>query len=198
MILRSLLILLLSGGQLLAQDFPALFAVAGVGSDDVLNVRENPDPNAPVIGALPFDALGVEVISVTDGWAMVNLGERTGYAALAYLTRDESPAWFTLQQPLSCFGTEPFWSMQLDPTKAEISRRTPEDTAPRIDQLDEVWPGQPWSPSAAVALPDGLAVLHPALCSDGMSDRSFGITLDIFLRDADQRRLSGCCTLAPR
>jgi len=198
MMARSLLLLLLSAGPLVAQEFPALFSVAGVGSDDVLNVRENRDPTAPVIGALAFDALGIEVISVTDGWAMVNTGERTGYAALAHLNRDDSAAWFTLQQPISCFGTEPFWSLKLDPAKAEISRQTPEDIAPRIDRIAEVWPGQPWSPAAAVALPDGLAVLHPAFCSDGMSDLGYGITLDIFLRGPDQRRLSGCCTLALR
>ena len=64
-----------------------------------------------------------------------------------------------------------------------------------IRPIETKWPGQPWAPAAAVALPDGLAVLAPAECSDGMSERSYGIAVDIFLQMEGTTRLSGCCRL---
>ncbi|MDM7931612.1 SH3 domain-containing protein [Tabrizicola sp.] len=202
MIRTSLLLFLLFAGvlpsPLAAQDFPALFSVSGVAPDDSLNIRAAPDPAAPIIGTLPFDASGVEVVSVTDGWAKINSGEGTGHVALSYLMRDDGAAWFTLQQPLFCFGTEPFWSLELDAANGLITRKSPEVPAPLIDRIGDTWPGKPWSPAAAIALPDGLAVLRPADCSDGMSDMTYGIALDVFLNGPDGRRLSGCCTLALR
>jgi len=188
------LLLWMGTGLALAQDYPALHAVTGVAADDVLNVRERPDAASPILGSLPPDATGIEVISVSDGWALVNLEDGTGYASLAFLARDAGPEWNTLERPLTCLGTEPFWSLAIDPDKASMSFSTPE--VPALDlPVTVTWPGAPWARSAALALPDGIAVLSPADCSDGMSDRSYGIAADLFLNGPDRLRLSGCCQL---
>jgi uncharacterized membrane protein len=195
MIRLLLLVLWLGPLAARAEVYPALHAVTGVAADDVLNIRAKPSADAPVIGTLAPDATGVEVVAVRDGWAVVNTGEGTGFAALRFLMRSDAPDWPTLETPLTCLGTEPFWSLEIDPGQVETRFQTPEDEAPRHAPISTRWPGLPWSPAAAVALPDGIAVLTPAECSDGMSDQSYGIAADLFLTGPDRSRLSGCCRL---
>ncbi|TAG19100.1 MAG: peptide-binding protein [Rhodobacterales bacterium] len=192
------LLLALGPGSLRAETYPALHAVVGVAADDVLNIRAAPDAGADIVGTLAPNLMGVEVIAVSDGWAQVNSGEGMGYAAMRYLEREEGPEWFALARPLACFGTEPFWSLTLDPDARTAAFTTPEMTEPRTDPMGQTWTGEVWAPTAAVDLPDGMAVLRPAACSDGMSDQSFGIAVDLFLRTGDRQRISGCCTLAQR
>ncbi len=189
------LILALVPFALRAEGYPALYDVTGVAINDVLNVREGPDAGSPIIGALPPDATGVEVIQVEGAWALVNADDRSGYVALRYLRRLPAPDWPALEAPLTCLGTEPFWSLQIDPVAGETRLQTPDATEAQTAPIETKWPGQPWSPAAAVALPDGLAVLAPAECSDGMSERSYGIAVDIFLQMEGTTRLSGCCRL---
>lgn len=187
--------LLLMSAPLSAQEVPGLYFVTGVAAGDVLNIRQSPDAAAPIIGSLAPDATGVEVTSLGDGWALVNTGEGSGYASAEFLTRQDGPPWFALQTPLRCLGTEPFWSFTLDPAAGEVSFSMPDAPAPQAIPISETWPGEIWAPAAAVALPDGLAVFSPGYCSDGMSELSYGISLDIFLQGTDRRRFSGCCTL---
>jgi uncharacterized membrane protein len=195
MIRLPALLLWLAALPLQAEVFPAMHDVAGVAADDVLNIREAPDAGSAIIGTLAPDATDIEVIAVQDGWALVNTDGTSGYASLRFLVRAAGPDWNVLQSPLTCLGTEPFWSMKIDPEAGESRFQTPEDEAPHIAPITESWPGQPWAQTAAVALPDGLAVLAPAECSDGMSDQSYGIAADLFLSGPDQQRLSGCCRL---
>lgn len=178
-----------------AEVYPALHDVTGVSADDVLNIRAAPDAGAGIVGTLAPDATGVEVVSVTGGWALVNMDETSGYVAMRFLSRTNAADWNRLEVPLTCLGTEPFWSLQIDPPAGETRFQTPEDAGPRVAAMAVRWPGLPSSPSAAVALPDGIAVLTPAECSDGMSDRTYGISLDIFRNGSDGQRLSGCCRL---
>lgn len=178
-----------------AEVYPALHDVTGVAAGDMLNIRAQSSAEAQVIGTLAPDATGVEVVAVQDGWAVVNTGEGSGYAALRYLARSGGPDWNALETPLTCLGTEPFWSLRIDPAKRETRFQTPEDETARPAPIGGVWPALPWSQAAAVALPDGLAVLAPAECSDGMSDQSYGIAADLFLAGPDRARLSGCCRL---
>jgi uncharacterized membrane protein len=196
-LIRLALILLWLGAPLRADIYPALHDVTGVAADDVLNLHETPDASAPVIGTLAPDAMGVEVILVENGWALVNAEERAGYAELRYLARQPGADWNALGAPLACLGTEPFWSLQIDPAAGQTRFQTPEDPAPRISPIGRSWPGLPWTQVAAVELPDGLAVLMPADCSDGMSEQSYGIAVDIFLHLDGAPRLSGCCRLGP-
>lgn len=181
-----------------AEIYPALYDVTGVAADDMLNIRAAPDAGSAIIGTLAPDATAIEVVAVQDGWAVVNTGEGSGFAAMRYLARAEGPDWNALQTPLACLGTEPFWSLKIDPAEAETRFQTPEDEIARIAPITGSWPALPWSQTAAVALPDGLAVLSPAECSDGMSDSSYGIAADLFLTGPERERLSGCCRLGQR
>lgn len=200
MIRLSALLLLLLSLPLHALELPAFYSVSGVAADDVLNIRAAPEAAAPVLGTLAPNATGVEVISIVDGWAVVNAQDVTGYAKLSFLEREAGPDWNTLAMPLTCLGTEPFWSLAIDPEAGKAGFLSPEDQEPRVSAITRTWPGAPWARAAALELPEGLAVLSPAECSDGMSDRSYGIAVDLFLTTADpdigRDRLSGCCLLA--
>ncbi|UWQ24782.1 SH3 domain-containing protein [Leisingera aquaemixtae] len=194
-----------------AQEFPALYSVAGVSADDVLNIRSAPSASAEIIGTLAPDQAGVEVVAA-DGsgtWGLVNSGERSGWAALRFLTQDPRDDWRKRQkQALNCFGTEPFWSLALD--------ETPNLTTPGGPEMPFVLlarePGSNHSGKSgfhAVRQGDGnvshtepvalSGTLTAQQCSDGMSDRTYGISIDLLqLRGAGQLDvLTGCCSLVP-
>lgn len=192
----SILVWVLATLPLHADVLPAFHDVTGVASDDVLNIRERPDATAPIIGTLDPQTTGVEVVAVTGDWAMVNTPDASGYAAIRFLTRQDGPDWNTLERPLHCLGTEPFWSLAIAPANRTAWLSTPEELDPEPMAIGTIWPALPWSSSAAFAVPDGFVALSPAACSDGMSDRSYAIAVDIFLHGAGGSRLSGCCTLS--
>lgn len=194
--IRLLVLFVVLASPLKAEKFPALYAVTGVAADDVLNIRAQPDAASPIIGMLSPDATGVEVLATSGNWALLNSGEGSGYASMRFLAREPGRAWNALQTPLTCLGTEPFWSLKIDPQRGTTHFLTPDDQAPASQPMTGLWPAQPWAQSAAVGLADGMAVLTGAECSDGMSDRSYGIAVDIFRTGpAGGDRLSGCCLL---
>ncbi|MGL4236146.1 COG3650 family protein [Tabrizicola sp.] len=195
MIRAAALVLLLVAGPLRAEDFPALYAVTGVAADDVLNIRAAPEADAPILGVMLPDATGVEVVSATDGWAVVNAGEQAGYVSLKFLSREPGPTWYALEQPLACSGTEPFWSLAIDPGAGTVVYTTPDPEDLLEGKIGRTWPGEPWATTAALALPQGFAVVRPAACSDSMTDRPYGLAIDIFQNDGVHDRLAGCCVL---
>lgn len=200
-----LLLCLLFPGIAAAQTLPALYDVSGVAADDVLNIRAKPDASAAIIGSLAPKATDVEVVALSaDGkWAQVNGAEASGWAALQFLHAQGGPDWFALQSYLTCFGTEPFWSFYLDPAQHSVHLNTPDEEGPEQDIVSQ-WPGSTWQPVAAMQFASedggGVAVLRGQACSDGMSDRAFGLSLDLFLQPSDNgpaASLHGCCSLAP-
>jgi uncharacterized membrane protein len=62
--------------------------------------------------------------------------------------------------------------------------------------------GVPGDARRAVLAGDGperlTAFVAPGECSDGMSDRAFGLTAAVLHeQEADVRLLTGCCSIAP-
>lgn len=196
--------LALAGGAALplrAGTLPAAFMVKGVAADDVLNIRAEPSAGAAVLGQIGPQALNVEVIEISaDGkWGKVAAGgEGNGWVSLAYLERQPVLDPALAPRPMTCLGTEPFWSLGLFEQGAEWS--TPD--TPRAD-LGEV--------TEAVA-PQGFHIraeegpervynltISREWCSDGMSDRQFGFAAKLFIESPDGNALlSGCCTLDHR
>lgn len=198
----ALALALLAGPALAAQDaqLPTLSDVTGVAANDRLNIRERPDASASVIGTLPPDAKGVEVVAQRNGWAQVNTGERAGWVNARFLTY-RSDVWTSGQLPatLSCLGNEPFWSLrQVGET---MVYETPEG-ARQMDRravLDQGFP----SPVRGVIASDAQGrltlAMQPAQCSDGMSDRVYGLSALLIFDGAGQasRMQSGCCRISP-
>ena len=185
--------------------YPALHDVTGVAANDVLNLRAGPDAGAAIIGSLPPGLSGVEVTGLSaDGkWGRINQSEASGWAAMAYLTPQDGPAWFTLQSGLRCFGTEPFWTLFIDTGPKTAHFLTPEGEGPKMT-FQAQWPGDAWRPVAGLQVTStqgwSIATIRAEACSDGMSDAAFGLSSDIFSNGttaAPASSLRGCCTLAP-
>ena len=98
------------------------------------------------------------------------------------------------EQPLICFGTEPFWSLELtEPGTARFS--TPD--SPPVDYLgaantlaprtETVWRGR----STAADGGELVAFLRQGPCSDGMSETVHPYSVNVSLPDG--RHLGGCC-----
>ncbi|MBF9029351.1 SH3 domain-containing protein [Rhodobacterales bacterium HKCCE3408] len=198
---QLLLMLLMLAAPAAAQDLPALYDVTGVASDDALNVRSGPGTEFDVIGTLAPGATGVEAVAADpdSGWLQVSMGEMSGWASPAFLTRT-GPDWDAgLPASYTCSGTEPFWSLVTGPGEANLG-------GPAFTVL--LRPS--WSGTAAGRLPYefgaiwtsgsrmGLSgVIRREECSDGMSDRVYGMSVVLIRHDTPApQALSGCCTLA--
>ena len=184
-----------------AQSYPALHDVTGVASDDVLNVRAGPGASHEIVGELAHDAAAVEVVAVNDAgtWGLVNAGERSGWASLAYLARrpgnwTDSPTTIT-----GCFGTEPFWSVRDLNGTLQLNNLGEELFSAPADPLT----GSAATGMLATAAADGTGfvtlAIRQEMCSDGMSDMDFGLSATVVSRlDGWGTQLwTGCCTVSP-
>jgi uncharacterized membrane protein len=193
---RGIALAVLLAAPVGAETLPALFRVTGVAAGDVLNIRAEPSAGAAILGGLPPDAAGVEVVAERGGWGLVSTGEGAGWVKLSFLARQPDEDWFALTQPLRCLGTEPFWSLGVEPATRVAVFSTPE-AGDAFTTLTTLWPGEDWWQEAAFALPDGFATLTGGECSDGMSDRAFGIAIKLYRMGDAPAVLQGCCSLAP-
>lgn len=200
-----LLLLILCQPAWATQDqWPAIHDVIDVASDDVLNIREAPSASAPIIGVLAHDATEVEVLRPNDRetWALVNVGETTGWVSLRYLARRPGQ-WFGGPLALrSCFGTEPYWSLDISPDGA-LTWSTPETAV--TGTRGETWFSENHrgrQSFSARLYGDGPSEIMATLalddCSDFMTNREFGISIDLLIGGLTGAQMySGCCSLAP-
>jgi len=185
-----------------AQELPALFAVTDVAAGDVLNVRALPDAKSEVIGTLAPDATGVEVVALAKGgrWGMVNAGESAGWAAMRFLAPENAAPWWEMSTPLSCYGTEPFWSLEVAPGGA--SARLSDPNADDHDLGPVTLWNQPMNRaglglSVATKFATIFATIEARACNDRMSDRQYGLSI-LLLGNLDGVKygMDGCCALA--
>jgi uncharacterized membrane protein len=184
-----------------AQDgFPAIYRVAG---GDALRVHAEPDEMSASLGELLPGAAGIEVVAQSqDGhWGLVNLGEGAGWVAMPFLEREGHPSWRSLRGNVACYGTEPFWNLDFAGDGASAVLSDPDAIETRLPVAATAgtagFPGPPLGIALGEAGDGGFAVIRPEVCSDGMSDRAFGLAIDLFRRVEDGLRgYSGCCTVA--
>lgn len=182
---------------------PGLYAVSGVAADDVLNVRAAPSAGAEIVGSLAAGTRDVEVTArdASGRWGRVNSGERSGWVALRFLGPGP-PVWARPGLPpnLSCFGTEPFWSLALD--SGALVFATPDAPEQSLALATVLAPENRHAARRGLIAEAGgvrlTATIAPATCSDGMSDRSFGLEISAILEGRGAARmLTGCCSIAP-
>lgn len=185
--------------------YPALYDVTGDAANDLLQVRSGPSANTVSVATLPPDAKRVEVLGLSeDGkWAEVTVGEVPGWAAARYLMARPGGEWWAEAAQLRCYGTEPFWRISID-TAAKTAIYNALDGIDKPMAIDRMWTHYYASPASAtfgIRFSDrnAIAMLQGKICSDGMSERNYGISIDLFLTDDDSLDLGwhGCCTIAP-
>lgn len=189
-------------GSVWAETFPALYAVTGVAADDVLNVRSAPNAGSSKVGSLVPDQKQIEVVIIDDAakWGLISQGEGAGWVAMRFMRRLDQPAWHSLNQPLSCSGTEPFWSLGFEPAQNKVTFDSLGGSPDRFEMLAGAVPlGRPPSTLGMHATSQNasmFATFHQSACSDGMSDRVYGLSVDLFIQQADGLvGYSGCCSL---
>ncbi len=196
---------LLAGPALAETALPALHDVAGVAANDVLNIRAEPNGSSPIIGMLGPSQTGIEVVHTNESgnWALVNTGEMSGWVSLTFLKPQDNSPWYALESIIQCNGTEPFWSLKISPNDKTAHIVTPDEEGPEMD-LAATWPGTAWNPVAALQMAtdegSAMAVIRANACSDGMSDRAYGLSVDVFSSGttaAVASAMRGCCTLNP-
>lgn len=177
-----------------AQTLPDRYRVDGVAQNDVLNIRSKPTASSTVIGEFGPYTLNIEVLRTQDGWGYVGAGERSGWVSMTFLAENPLPE-NEVPRPLSCFGTEPFWTVSLYPRGAEYTEmglaRRPltilRESAANNGYIIQAQEGPTLIRTIIVnALP----------CGDGMSDREFGMSATLFTEAPDGNDVqTGCCTL---
>jgi len=205
MIRLLVLLFALVSGPALAQEFPSVYRVSGVASNDVLNIRSAPDASSDIIGTFQPGTTGVEVM-FTDAsglWARVNTGERAGWTSLRFLEPEDGRPWHDMYQPVQCFGTEPFWSVELTGRGPSSYRFFGEE----VSTLTPIWEspvfGHDSSESVIFRHESGysqtVTMLRSEACNDGMSDREYGLAVTIMSEGPDtflpDPLLRGCCVL---
>ncbi|GGG80295.1 hypothetical protein GCM10011415_32070 [Salipiger pallidus] len=179
---------------------PALYDVTDVASDDVLNVRAAPEAGAEILGALPFAQTRTEVTALSDdgSWGRVNLREQAGWVNMRYMARQQGS---TIGEgaAFSCYGTEPFWSLihtpggtfswsDIEGNNLELSASSPEPVPGAGHVAHASGPGQKAS----------IAIKPVQACSDGMSDRLFGLEALVTLTGKRDGTYRGCCSVQPQ
>jgi uncharacterized membrane protein len=187
---------------------PGFYAVTGVASGDVLNIREEPDANAAIVESLEPGASPVEILeTITKGggeWGRVLAGDGNGWVSMRFLDPVDVPVLAGTEIPdgLSCGGTEPFWGARITASGGIVF--APMDGTETALPIEKATNAIGRNTRFAVLARSGDMSARAMLarfesCSDGMSDREFGWRIDLLLEkpgDASYPQLyEGCCRL---
>ncbi|QFT95099.1 Bacterial SH3 domain protein [Roseovarius sp. THAF9] len=184
-----------------AQALPAFYDVSGVAADDVLNVRAAPGVGNSIVAKLTADARFIEVVAFDESreWARVNVDEASGWVALRFLDRRPDQPDDQLPRPLTCAGTEPFWSLDVGSTASATLDRMDDDPI-SVATLDPVTSENRTDHYAIFGQSQTQVftfMFQRDACTDGMSDRAYGMSVDLFVtEDSGVTYLTGCCNLA--
>lgn len=181
---------------------PALLLAAAASAEPAYfatPARDVPLRDAPggvVVGALPAGRGPIEAARVEGAWALIGQGDGDVWAAVDALT-PAAPLMLpgsAVPAGLLCTGTEPFWSLRVGADEAELAAPDEQPvtlpvTSVRVAEGHRGWP-------VAVRIDALTAVIRPAACSDGMSDRTYPWSVDVVPAQGARGGLrSGCCRL---
>lgn len=190
----------LAGPVLGQESWPSLFDVVGVAQNDSLNVRAEPSAGAGIVGEFAANARDIEVFGTdpSGNWARVNVFDVSGWVAIRFLERQADQT-VPLPETLHCSGTEPFWSISAG-TGGAIYKTMEGGISLFGHAFDAASSNRTDRFSRAFAGKSGglFVTLANETCSDGMSDRTYGWSIDAILAKnglTDATMLSGCCSL---
>lgn len=180
-----------------AQEADMRYRVTGVAENDVLNIRTLPSADAELAGAIPFNSIsifgtGEEKTIGSTRW--INTASTYGYGWVnAKFLEPFDPVEImpdeNLSLPLSCGGTEPFWSADIGESAVRVT--TPDHEAgfdiardgPLIRRGAAGW-------DIRIKGASSIILLETWSCSDGMSET-------VYRYEYDDGGLKGCCSALP-
>ncbi len=177
--------------------WPALHDVVFVAADDVLNIRAEPNASSEIIGTLAHDAEEVEIIEANDDltWGRVNTGEMSGWVSMSFMERRPGQWDGIYPEFRTCYGTEPFWDLSRDDGVLTLDVAFDDEEA--ISETIAFETGTLNHRGRYSFASDSMVgLISRAACNDGMSDRDFGLELNLVL-PGSQMHLQGCCSLQP-
>lgn len=196
LIMAALFSVLASMALATVDGFPALYDVTGVAADDNLNIRETPNAGSIIVSSFPPMAKNIEVIALNDAetWGLVNIDGRSGWVSMRYMARHPGQYAGNVPNLTYCHGTEPFWDLEF--TDSTVSFSSPENTGPLV----------PFTAMRSTNRIDRFAIVATGMtgvvieqrCSDGMSDFTYGLAVELLAPlYGEMQLLSGCCTIQP-
>lgn len=180
------------------------YRVIGVAANDVLNIRAEPSGRAGIVGSLAPDARPVEVLEITPSsegaWGRVLIEDTNGWVSMRFLDSFEPAVLVGTLVPdgLRCFGTEPFWGLDLGNGQANFSATDIDNQSlPLTAGIPAVGRNHRITFIARSGQIRLTAVLgRNETCSDGMSDRDFGWRVDLVtegIGGSPVAAYEGCC-----
>lgn len=183
-----------------------VYSVTGVDDSDTLNVRSRIGQfptfsKAPVVGTIPPDADHVKATGVSielNGtlWREIRYGSVSGWVNDHFLKLSTYP---TAPTNLFCFGTEPFWGIEVN---GDTGRLTGPEFPDAIElsllaQRDGLGRRNLWVYYLQTV--DNSSVMTALLeytdaCSDGMSDFTYAYDLYLLGLRPGEGPAHGCCT----
>ena len=195
--LNFLLTLISANSAALAESTVSFYDITQVAADDTLSLRAQAGSRNPLLAKIPDDArflmaTGREQKLGKSTWLELNYGQHTGWVNKHYLTPSATKEFTTL----TCLGTEPFWSLDVESVKI---------TTRDIDENETTYALSSVSPSnnhtnrwmlqgtAQSANELNIALWKTNSCSDDMSERSY--QYEIIYNTPDDGVFSGCCNV---
>ena len=198
--MRALLFSILFGTFAHAQtgleipQYPSKFVVSNVPAGDVLNIRAAPNASSEDLGDFENGEI-LEVIGTNPNgkWSQINFEEGEAWVVSAYLEprAPERMEGSKLPLPLQCFGTEPFWQVEI--TQGGFQFETPENDSV-FEHITRDAHAFFDVTTALIETESYSALIKYEGCSDGMSNRAYGLSISLFL---DSGVIGGCCSIVP-
>ena len=164
------------------------YEVTGVSPHDVLNIRQAPRASARKVGEYGPRDKGIRIYRRSGNWALAGRSDPDqpdGWVNAHYLKVTATTARLVL--PISCLGTEPFWSLTI-----QSIRRAAYFDPETAEQRYRVNGFRRSGRGAAMRLGEGGSVaIAAANCNDGMSDNQYAYSVKVIL--PGNRELRGCC-----
>lgn len=207
-------IVMMGAGAAVAQDAeerwdrhaqPTYFQVGPLAPGDMLVIRAAPSADARELGALapgvgPIEVVGVTRTGQTD-WAEIAYGGERAFVARRFLDQVAPPVIGGTAFPMaaSCFGTEPFWSIQFAAPNEAVFDALAYD-APDFFTITDVTGalnriGLPARLTLDGEFYDAELTVDTGWCSDGMSDVDYPWRASLYLGRDGGVLLDGCCSV---
>lgn len=165
-----------------------IYEVIGVDESDVLNIRKGPSAAAPKVGEYRPGESGIRIYRRKGNWALTGRYDPQtpdGWVHTRYLKLTAAAA--RLQLPISCSGTEPFWTVVIN-TEVSATYSQP-DGAPQELSVSQF--NRSGRNGSMLLRAGGNMSINAGYCSDGMSDNIYPYAAQVRLPDGHQ--LAGCC-----